>query len=274
MNTVINTVTVDEAATRMLACDAIMRNAVDQNGIRRAYVPMALMELAPYQRVPDSRRIRRIAENWDDRKSGEVTVSYRDNRFYIIDGQHRVRAATLVGKTDIFCIIYSDLTLEQEALMFADQSINTARPTLKARMSAAIIGGEPRATAIKQLCDEYGITVTKHKDDDKPVLGGVRAALNTYNIHGERGLRWCFDVILHSSWHFNTKAYGETMLIALRDIYKKYAERSEEAMEALSAYLIDKDFYLLKSIACARYMNRTTRSAIATLFDEEIQKVF
>ena len=75
-----------------------------------------------YQRELNSRRVREIAENFDERVANEPKVSARDGRFYVFDGQHTIAARKLLnGGRDlpILCKVYTGLTERDEAVLFA-----------------------------------------------------------------------------------------------------------------------------------------------------------
>ena len=70
-----------------------------------------------YQRELNSRRVREIAENFDERVANEPKVSARDGRFYVFDGQHTIAARKMLnGGRDlpILCKVYTGLTEQDE----------------------------------------------------------------------------------------------------------------------------------------------------------------
>ena len=46
----------------------------------------------PYQRPVDDREVDRLVREWDERLFDPLAVSYRDGRYNVIDGQHRISA--------------------------------------------------------------------------------------------------------------------------------------------------------------------------------------
>ena len=46
----------------------------------------------PYQRVIDERVVDRLVEEWDDRLLEPLVISFRNGRYNLIDGQHRIAA--------------------------------------------------------------------------------------------------------------------------------------------------------------------------------------
>lgn len=109
-----------------------------------------------------------IAENWDWRLCAPLTVSHRadssgEMAYFVIDGQHRLRAAELRGDIpELPCIISKFDTFEDEAMAFV--SINSARQQVTAldKFHARVAAKEPLALKIKALVEGNSLTVTRH----------------------------------------------------------------------------------------------------------------
>ena len=115
-------------ATEVKSLDAavaetIVKNSQNYNGVSYASIPLHLLHIPTYQRQLHS-SVAKIAAAWDDKKCGSITVSFRDGKFYVIDGQHRVAAAKLAGRINIFSMILTGLSREDEINMFVNQNQN------------------------------------------------------------------------------------------------------------------------------------------------------
>lgn len=88
---------------------------------RLRWVPITKMRVSPLaQRELNQNRVNKLAADFDLEQLGTPTVSLRDGHFYVIDGQHRVRALEEMGWGDqqIQCWTYEGLTEEDEAETF------------------------------------------------------------------------------------------------------------------------------------------------------------
>ena len=97
------------------------------------FVPKVHFELIPiknlvsnqeYQRIISHSHIDSTAEDFDVCQINPVKVSRRDGVNYVFNGQHTIEIIALVsGSRDcpVWCMIYDDLTYEQEAAIFSDQ---------------------------------------------------------------------------------------------------------------------------------------------------------
>ena len=85
---------------------SIMDNTYTICNKRIASVPVSLMKLDDsYQRETDQSNIQKLVRDWDNDRCDFLLVSFRDDRFYIVDGQHRYTAAEYRGVKTLPCII-------------------------------------------------------------------------------------------------------------------------------------------------------------------------
>ena len=61
-------------------------------GVDRTLPTSRLTSGLPYQRPVDEKEVDRLVREWDDRLLEPLTVSFRDGRFNVVDGQHRIAA--------------------------------------------------------------------------------------------------------------------------------------------------------------------------------------
>lgn len=52
----------------------------------------------PYQRPVNQREVERLVREWDERLLDPITVSFRDGKFFVVDGQHRISALRSVKR--------------------------------------------------------------------------------------------------------------------------------------------------------------------------------
>jgi hypothetical protein len=128
------------------------------------WLPVKMLTVDPtYQRTLDGRRsklsIEKIAANFRWSCFGAALVTESQDCWKIIDGQHRVEAARLVGMSTVPCIVVPPISVEEQARIFL--STNTVRVAInhqglyRARVAAA----EPRALACAAMCAELGIRI-------------------------------------------------------------------------------------------------------------------
>ena len=122
-----------------------------------------LLTIAPeYQRGLSKISVKRIEQNWKWRAAGVVTVSFRNGKYYVVDGQHRVEAAKNITEiTHIPCLVFKNLNLADEAKTFVD--INSGRRGMCSveKFRAAITQGDEIATYVNNRIEANKFHVAK-----------------------------------------------------------------------------------------------------------------
>ena len=114
----------------------------------------------PYQRTVKQRRVDEIVREWNDRKLTPVVVSFRDGKFNVVDGQNRIAAMRqMAGGGDVIvpCMIYTGMTYEQEAELYAKLD-KGKRPLTPRQHTKALIesGSDASVMEIKRLVEDVG----------------------------------------------------------------------------------------------------------------------
>ena len=209
---------------------SVMEKAYSICGKRIASVPVALMELDhSYQRVL-SRNTKKLMEQWNNDKCDFLYVSYRDNKFYIIDGQHRYSVAKAKGIPSLPCIIFTGLTREQEALKFAQQNDNVTKLTAYDTYKANIANGDCSIPTVKidmeieRICSKYKVIVKK-TNNKRPTekslmcLTSVKRIIAATTYNGVECFDWILSVINNSNCNTYSKSYDSYIICMLRNYY-------------------------------------------------------
>ena len=113
-----------------------------------------------YQRPVKDRVVDKLVREWDPRLLTPLVVSYRDGRYYLVDGQHRVCGGKRKnnGKdVDMLCQVYYGLTYEQEAELY--YKLDQAKGHLRlAHATKALLesGSNAELTEINRLLEITG----------------------------------------------------------------------------------------------------------------------
>ena len=213
--------TKENATVNTSRAEMILNTVSELWGKRTAIVPVNLLDVDySYQRVRTA-HVNKIYDKWDPNQCDYLIVSYRDDKFYIIDGQHRYYAALARGVKDLPCIIRTGLTMEDEARIFVE--MNTSRKPLNPfdTFKANIANGNENIPEvkvdmiIKRLCDKYGIKIKQMKTGTEPRV--LRTMYDPRTIvgkdaSGEARLDWIFDLISKSNWSECPEPYGSRFL--------------------------------------------------------------
>lgn len=207
-----------ELSTRQNLAKSVIMNAkeVISNGLHGkevkkiiALVPVSLIKVdhAAYQRE-EKKHVIKMSKEWDDSQCTLLLVNYRSSEgwFYAIDGQHRTVAARILGIEYLACEIFIDLSVEEEAKRFLYYNTGTKSLSPFDTFKANVCWGEANDTAIKEVCDKYGIGIIDRKNKQR-ALRSVTVARSIYRNGGTTALNWIFALIEDVHWEDFKESY-------------------------------------------------------------------
>ena len=179
------------------------------------------LKIAEYQRGDLSmKKVREYAENFDWDVFETPLISYRDEDYWIVDGQHRIETLKLLGIDTVFCKVLTGLTYEQEAAKF--NKLNTARRILNAndKFHSRVESKEKDATTIRDVLEQNKLTYSKYKR--KEGFDKVSAITVVENIYRDGGVKHLNRVlsILKEAWYGEPSAFGCDMMQGLSTYLK------------------------------------------------------
>lgn len=130
---------------------------VDQRGVHISISKHALTIDPSYQRGTSNRRALQIAREWSWLACGAIVVAFRDDKFYVVDGGHRVAAALKRSDIDeLDCLVFETETVAQEAAAFLRG--NKMRSAVRAvdQFRAALASGDELALSVNAMLKRHG----------------------------------------------------------------------------------------------------------------------
>lgn len=120
--------------------------------------------------------VRAIAANFSWAKFGALIVAPVDGKFAVIDGQHRVTAAALLGIRDVPAQVLAIARQEQAAAFNAINSVVTRVHTLQSH-AAAVAAGEPDAVEIHDVAAAGGVAICRYPKERAKMAPGETVAV-------------------------------------------------------------------------------------------------
>lgn len=159
------------------------------------WLPVERLDVDPaYQRSLDTpggkRLVQKIVDNfrWASFQATLATPGEAE-RWLIIDGQHRVRAARLIGLGLVPAVVIHDASPAEQAAAFVGANRDRVPVSAQALFHARLIAGDPEALTLRRLCDAAGIELLRYNQAMRQVPAGKTPAVSRLLVllrtHGE-----------------------------------------------------------------------------------------
>ena len=184
-----------------------------------------------YQREPSEGKVRAIARRFEERSAGALQVSVRqDGSYWVMDGQHRLLALRYLGRPDALCMLWYDLKLGEEAIIFAESNTLRAAPRASTVYRARLLAGERDIVEIDKILKSLNIRVisspTGASQTATNVIWATRALERIYADAGAEGLRYVLGVA-QGLWGQQVRGLGQDVLLGIHLFVKTYRRMLE-----------------------------------------------
>ena len=193
-----------------------------------------LLSGMPYQRPVKDWKVNKLVREWDDRLADPVTVSRRDGKLYLVDGQNRVAALRRMnGDKDLMvpCRMHYGLSYAEEAELCWKLDQAKSRLTLAQSITALKEAGtDEEISAILRLMEVNGFKWTLDKDiPGEYEIRAARAVLSAYRLLGVAGFSRLLE-LMAGTWHGAPSSLKASMLSGMALFLKTYeAELNDRA---------------------------------------------
>ncbi len=208
------------------ATKATSRTEYRNPGIDRELHTDQLTSGLPYQRPVNPKEVDRLIREWDERLLEPVIVSFRDGKFNVVDGQHRISAMRRMnggGGIMVTCKVYSGLTYEQEAALCYKLDKAKKRLSLSQATNALAESGEDaEVTEIRQLTENCGFVWALGKSRGKTgEIVTTRALVNAYRLLGGAAFVRMMN-LLWDTWEGDPRSLTASILSGMALFVKTY----------------------------------------------------
>lgn len=172
-----------------------------------------------------------MVENWNPAAKGLVHVSYRtpSRANILLDGMHRTEAERIISENtgEMWCRVFTGLTLAQESQMFLDLNRTTA-PTLIDKYKVLLNGDSDDAAAaqdIERIVNQYGWSVARTPGPGNINCIGVLTKVYNLSVRKNRdpNLIQLAILAITTAWGTHDRTAVEGSLVdAVAAIYDEY----------------------------------------------------
>ena len=202
-----------------------------------------------YQRGVERKRVELIARDFNEYIVNEPKVSFRNGRYYVMDGQNTIAARKFLNGGDdlqIRCKVYFNMTEQEEALLFAQQTGITERLSAGQKLRALIFAGEPAAVAFQQATELAGVHLSFEEGRGKQRISCIATAYHEFIRLGPELYIESLDVLLNA-WNGEPDSMSSANLLGICRFVELY--HSEYNKGRLIAKLRQVDAFTIFRLA-------------------------
>lgn len=177
--------------------------------------------IAPYQRQDVSMKVvNDIVKNFDWNEFDAPIVSCRNEKWWCVDGQHRLEALKILGIKTIYCRILTGLDYEGESDVFTRRNTNRRQLNPCGVFNGNVNAKHTDAVKINEVLQKNGLTYSKElKDKGYIKVYAIQTVRNIYRDGGEKHLDRVLNT-LKESWYGEPAAFSCDMMQGLSTYFK------------------------------------------------------
>ena len=205
------------------------------------YVNSSEIDTTTYQRALDKNKVNRIAAEFDERIVNEPKLSIRDGKYYVFDGQHTIAARKIMNNNrdvDIVCKVYFDMSEEDEALLFAQQTGVSSKPTPGITLRAKKIGNDIETLAFIKVNEDLNIQPSYSNAHGKYRLRCINTARKEFVKIGDKQYREAMKTIV-DAWGGKSASFISEVVVAMCRFVNTYFGEYDQKKFAKKLSYID-----------------------------------
>ena len=187
---------------------------------------------AEYQRPIDPLRVQKIISNFNIHKVNPIKVSFRDNKYWVFDGQHTLTSLKAINKGEdsmVWCEVHYGLTYEDEAKLFAEQYDGSTKVDIAYQMKALFEAGNEEIKKLVEIADSIGLKFSFDKYKDKNKIIALKKVRDAYRKLGENGLRRILYLV-KQVWDGDSTSLDNNILGGMSLFYQTYKDQFDEEL--------------------------------------------
>jgi hypothetical protein len=184
-------------------------------------LPIEILSIEEYQRTMQPSRIKKIVKEFDGKRLGVLTVSFRNGKHSVIDGQHRLMALRVMNTEYAMCEVHRGLSYEEEAEMFFKQGDNRKNISVGERMRAQIEANDEYSMGLKKAIESCGFKVSYHSAKSRNALSALSTLVRIDKAYGRDILLRTLRLII-KTWDGVIEAGDARILMGVSMFVKEF----------------------------------------------------
>lgn len=225
-------------------------------------VPIDLLQIdEDYQREIGS-KVNKIVAEYDANKMRAGLCSYRDNQFWLIDGQNRRAALKKLNIQTMCCELVEGLTKGEEAALFVSQNDNVTKLNPAEKINGRSLNPDDIfAVTIKEICSKYQLTYGKRGKCPYRNLASISRMEELYKTGGKKALYYFVETVEKAGYMNKSYIFSAVITKMFERIWRTYGDsKTEQLIIMLQSF---KEVEFLVSKAKEHFFNVGTEKAVA-----------
>ena len=178
-----------------------------------------------YQRQIDAKRVAKIVEDFDPNLVNPIKVSYRDGKYWIIDGHHTEQA--LIAKNEgrdlpVDCKVFYGMTWMDEVNLFLEQNGKYSRAiNINDRLRAMNNAGDPDVTGMVKLTEKAGFVIDFKGTKGKNRIIALSTLMKAYSALSQEEYAEYLS-LLKKTWNGEPDSLSRELLQGTFIFYRTY----------------------------------------------------
>lgn len=211
-------------------------------------IPLSDINVDSYQRVLKESTVRKIINNFDPVGLGSLLVSKRDGKYWVFDGQHRLKALQALGAKTAECIVYEGMTYLDEAKAWDYFNLKSNRATRLDQANAELKRGDEFAIALDKAVEETGLYIDYQQKGREGHIKAYIALEKIYKEYGRDRLQKSLRFI-KQTYGMTVKAYQRSMIIGITEFFVRYEKNPKFDQRFLEKRLVNNGLQTLLNLA-------------------------
>ena len=180
----------------------------------------------------NKKKINDIIKDFDPNLLGIITVSYRDGKWYIIDGQHRAIALNTIFGDEylVDCKVIRNIPQQKESIYFVKLNDSSTPLQYADKAKGLFYGEDETIVTLSNLCKKNGVDLGIFKDNRATAdsrITAVKALVVTYKKIGEEKTDRLIK-LLNDTWDGKSTAFKQEMIKAVGVILSLYGRELDD----------------------------------------------
>lgn len=175
------------------------------------------------QRELKMKRVREIVKDFNPLLVNPIKVSFRNGRYYVIDGQHTLTALRVVNKGDctVRCKVFYGLTELDEAELFLQQNGHSAPVGANEKLRVLYLQGDREVLDFVKATELAGVRVDFTKGQSRNKIIAVSCAFGIYKkLPRETYIEML--IAIRDAWDGSPDSFAREILTGMSRVFSAY----------------------------------------------------